>query len=67
MQPGGALEGVLAGTLLDSVNGQTATVDTPGKGGESGSTYNSAWNATPGAAWQGGNGCEFGAGGKKLW
>lgn len=62
--PGGALEGVLAGTLLDPLNGTTATVDMPGKGGESGSTYNSAWCATPGQQWQGGNGCEFGAGGE---
>lgn len=61
--PGAALEGVLAGTLLDPLNGTTATVDEPGKGGESGSTYNAAWCATPGQQWQGGNGCEFGAGG----
>jgi hypothetical protein len=65
-QPGGALEGVLAGTLLDPLNGTTATVEGPGKGGESGSTYNSAWCATPGTAWQGGGGCEFGAGGEQC-
>lgn len=64
VQPGGALEGVLAGTLLDPLNGTTATVESPGKGGESGSTYNAAWCSTPGLAWQGGNGCEFGAGGE---
>lgn len=61
--PGGALEGSLPGTLLDPLNGSTATVDKPGRPGETGSTFNSAWNGTSGDMWQGGNGCEFGAGG----
>jgi hypothetical protein len=63
-QPGGGLEGVLAGTLLDPLNGMTATVEKEGLAGESGSTFNAAWPATSGSMWQGGNGCEFGAGGK---
>lgn len=55
---------MLAGTLLDPMNGTTATVDAPGIGGESGSTYNAAWPASAGEQWKGGNGCEFGAGGE---
>ncbi len=61
--PGGGLDGILPGTLVDPLNGRTATVDSPGAAGESGSTFNSQWAATPGQMWQGGNGCEFGAGG----
>lgn len=61
--PGGGLDGVLPGTHLDSRNGSTATVHVPGFAGDSGSIYNSAWQATDGTQWQGGNGCEFGAGG----
>lgn len=61
--PGGGLDGVLPGTHLDSRNGGTATVHLPGSAGDSGSVYNSAWQATDGTQWQGGNGCEFGAGG----
>jgi hypothetical protein len=38
-------------------------VDKPGRAGDSGSTYNAQWPATAGQQWQGGNGCEFGAGG----
>lgn len=61
--PGGGLTGIQPGTLLDPINGCTATVDTPGAAGDSGSTYNSQWPPTAGQQWQGGNGCEFGAGG----
>jgi hypothetical protein len=61
--PGGALHGALPGTLIDPINGVTATVEKPGAAGDSGSTYNAQWPATAGAAFQGGNGCEFGAGG----
>ena len=60
--PGAGLEGILHGTLIDPINGGTASVDTPGYAGESGSTYNAAWTASVGAQWQGGEGCEFGAG-----
>lgn len=61
--PGGGLEGSYNGTLIDPINGSTATVNEGGSAGETGSTYNSAWPATAGEMWQGGNGCEFGAGG----
>ena len=61
--PGGGLEGVLPGTLLDPICGGTATVEKGGLAGDSGSTYNAAWPAQAGQQWQGGNGCEFGAGG----
>jgi hypothetical protein len=61
--PGGAFEGILPGTLIDAICGGTATVDKPGRAGDSGSTYNAQWPATAGQQWQGGNGCEFGAGG----
>jgi hypothetical protein len=61
--PGGGLTGVLPGTLLDPICGGTATVEKPGLAGDSGSTYNAQWPATSGLQWQGGNGCEFGAGG----
>lgn len=61
--PGAALEGVLPGTLLDPICGHTATVEMGGMAGDSGSTYNAAWPATSGSQYQGGNGCEFGAGG----
>jgi hypothetical protein len=63
-RPGGGLEGELPGTKIDPINGYTATAYAPGKGGDSGSTFNSKWVATSGAMWQGGSGCEFGAGGK---
>jgi hypothetical protein len=61
--PGGAFDGILPGTLIDAICGGTATVDKPGRAGDSGSTYNAQWPATAGQQWQGGNGCEFGAGG----
>lgn len=49
--------------MLDPINGGTATVEEGGRAGESGSTYNADWPANPGEQWQGGNGCQFGAGG----
>eukprot|EP01031_Cornospumella_fuschlensis_P001048 gene1048-1317_t len=62
-RPGGGLEGELPGTRLDPLNGSTATPWAGGKAGDSGSTFNAAWPATAGEMWQGGSGCEFGAGG----
>jgi hypothetical protein len=62
-RPGGGLEGELPGTRVDPINGGTATAASPGQAGESGSTFNTNWGATAGDMWQGGNGCEFGAGG----
>jgi hypothetical protein len=61
--PGGALEGTYKGTLIDPINGSTATVTKPGEAGDIGTTFNSAWNGSGGEMWQGGFGCEFGAGG----
>lgn len=63
--PGAAMDGILPGTVLDPINGSTATVNQGGAAGDSGTTFNAAWPATDGSMWQGGNGCEFGAGGIK--
>ena len=60
------MDGEAAGALLDPINGMTATVHKGGAAGESGATFNSAWPAVSGEQWQGGNGCEYGAGGKKY-
>jgi hypothetical protein len=60
------MEGVLKGSLVDPINGGSATMHIAGLAGESGSTYNAAWPSTAGAMWRGGNGCEFGAGGSRL-
>lgn len=38
--PGAAMDGIFAGTRIDSRNGTTATVERPGEGGDSGSVYN---------------------------
>eukprot|EP00981_Chlorochromonas_danica_P012742 scaffold5382_cov162-Ochromonas_danica.AAC.4 len=62
-RPGGGLEGELPGSRIDPVNGGTATASMPGRAGETGTTYNAQWPATEGGMWQGGSGCEFGAGG----
>lgn len=61
--PGGALDGSLPGTMIDPINGTTATIEKPGEAGDTGSTFNAQWNGTNGDMWQGGYGCEFGAGG----
>jgi hypothetical protein len=60
---GGGLDGTLPGTLVDPLNGGTATVESPGNAGETGSTFNSKWPARSGEMWQGGLGSEFGGGG----
>lgn len=61
--PGGGLHGPLPGTRLDPRNGSCGTCEIGGEPGDSGSIFNSAWPATRGEMWQGGNGCEYGAGG----
>ena len=52
------------GSVVDPINGSSASVQGPGAGGESGSVYNSQWPAQSGQMWLGGGGCEFGGGGE---
>lgn len=61
--PGCGLHGPLPGTRLDPRNGSCGTIESGGDAGDSGTIFNSAWPATRGEMWQGGNGCEYGAGG----
>ncbi len=54
--PGGGMDGPLPGTFVDIRNGGLGTASAGGAAGDSGSIHNSQWPATPGGAWQGGNG-----------
>lgn len=45
------------------VVGTSASAESPGAAGDSGSVFNSKWPAEHGSQWQGGNGSEYGGGG----
>ena len=57
------MNGMHAGSRVDPICGQTATIEQGGLFGDSGTSFNSKWPAMSGEMWQGGNGSEFGAGG----
>eukprot|EP01041_Mallomonas_annulata_P002379 gene2379-4623_t len=61
--PGSGMNGSLPGTRIDKRNGGTATATFGGDAGDSGNLYCSLWPAEDGAIWQGGKGCQYGAGG----
>lgn len=47
------MHGLLVGTRVDPRNGQSATIEMGGRGGDSGTVFNAAWPATDGEMWQG--------------
>ena len=61
--PGTNMNGPLPGSRIDRRNGSSATVDSPGEAGDSGSIYNADWPAEPGEMWRGGKSSQFGGGG----
>jgi hypothetical protein len=63
--PGCGLDGAIPGALIDVRNGGCglSNLERGGAPGDSGSIHNSAWTATQGEMWQGGNGSQFGGGG----
>lgn len=60
---GCGMTGPYPGSRLDPRNGCCAIGEQGGAAGDSGNIHFSDFPATNGMAWQGGNGCQFGAGG----
>jgi hypothetical protein len=61
--PGCGMTGPYPGSRIDPRNGCCAVGEEGGAAGDSGNIHFSDFPATNGVAWQGGNGCQFGAGG----
>ena len=63
--PGCGMDGAIVGARIDSRNGGCglSNLEKGGTFGDSGNIHNSAWPATSGQMWQGGNGSQFGGGG----
>lgn len=60
---GGGLYGEMAGTVVDARSGRMGNHEKGGEGGSCLEVLGSRFPSQDGSAWQGGDGCEFGAGG----